>query len=260
MKKIKTLLMAALAIVTISSCSKNKSDITPPPAPEVTKKMMTTTFNGNISFHYSADGKLKQYISEKLWGTYRYELSYEPGKVTIDIYNTVTNQKAEIHVLTLNAKGHISSTAGTLFNSNGSPYKFTVENFLYDDSGKLIEINSPGSFTRKYFYDANGNNNKLEYYDKQNQLEDISYYTFSALPDKFPGHGMMSYDFYSLFLPARSKYLVSNLKGVDVTTNSTSFDENITYELDAQGYVLKGIVDETTPGSIDWNWSNTWDK
>lgn len=260
MKKIKAFLFGGLTILTIASCSKNDSPVTPAPVPGITKKLLTSSINGNISYEYNPDGRPKQFIWERPWTTYRYEFAYEPGKVTVTSFEHATNNIIDKEVLTLNEKGHMTQSNFNQYDVNGNPFGLTTVNYTYNAKGLLETATGPTSFTAKYYYDEEGNNTKYEYYDGAGQLIDVWFYSYNVKSDLYPAHSFLNSSWEGYFLPARSKKLVSGAKNINVINNSVIWDELISYELDAEGFVKKGIVDNLDPAKTDWSWTQSWDK
>mgnify|MGYP001000851894 CR=1 FL=1 len=260
MKQIKNYLFAGLAMLTISSCSKKNTDVLPPATPEIKKTITASTFNGNTSFQFGPDGKPKQFIQEKAWASYRHDFIYEPGKVTVDIYDMATNKKLENFQVTVNDKGLMIQSIYTQYDINGNPILSNTKSFSYTAKGLLETVTSPSSFSQKYFYDAEGNNTKSEFYNGGGQLVDYTEYSYSDKLDKYPAHSIRQFTWEGFFLPALSKRLVSHMKKMNAVTNAISFEYEMNYELDPAGYVKKGMVDDLDPAATDWNWTCTWDK
>ncbi|HRE37878.1 MAG TPA: hypothetical protein PK977_02660 [Chitinophagaceae bacterium] len=260
MIQIKNYLFAGLAIFTISSCSKNNTDVIPPVTQELKKTIKTSTINGNISFEFGPEGKPKQFIVERPWGSYRYDFIYEPAKATINVFNIATNQKEETYQASLNDKGHITQLIFDQYDNNGNPTATATTSYSYNAKGLLEMTTSPSSFSKKYYYDTEGNNIKTEYYNGSGQLINYTENDYSDKLDKCPAHNINQFTWQGFFLPALSKKLLNHKKQINAGTNTINFEIGITYELDAEGFVKKGMVDDLNPAGTDWSWTFTFDK
>ena len=243
------------------SCSKKNSDLPAPPPPAVTKKIMTTTlFSNGASFEYSPDGSLKKIVDQRNWGTYRWEFSYQPGKVMVTLYDDASNKKLEYDEFTLNVKGFAEKKEGNQFDNSEVPYDFKTTYYYYNAQGQLEKQESPASYKYLYYY-ANGNLIKSEYYNGANVLEDYITYEYSNLADRHPEMGAVSWSWINRFLPSKCNKLASKMKSFDVILNKVAWENEYTYELDTDGFVLKGTYkDISQPGNPSYFWVNTWDK
>lgn len=151
MKKIKTLLAAAL-LLAVASCSKSKNDFQGP-SPTVNKKFMQSVYTGTDgsveteSATYDAQGRLASYISDD----YSYLFSYESPKLL-----KITRKKQ--------SDGIINQERTCTLNDDGAIIKM-VYTSLPDDQV---------TYTYECGYDANGYLNKVKGYTPSgNGFEEI---------------------------------------------------------------------------------------
>ena len=260
MKKNLTFTILAISLL-LFSCSKKNSDLPAPPPPTVTKKMMTTTRFGNgASFEYNPDGSLKKIMDQRNWGTGRWEFLYQPGKAMVTLYDDATNKKLEYYEFTLNVKGFAEKKEGNQFDNSGVPNGFNTTYYYYNAQGQLEKQESPASYKYLYYY-ANGNVIKSEYYNGADVLQDYTTFEYTNLADKYPKVGAVSWTWVNHFLPSYCTKLASKIKGFDALLNEVNRDDEYIYELDTDGFVLKGTFkDISQPGNPSYSWMNTWDK
>lgn len=249
------------ASMLLFSCKKESVAPPLPPVPQPAGKQIVTSSSGNMSakYEYYADGKVKQVLNFRPWGNYTNKYTYQAGKVLMDVYND-NGKKTEMYEMFLNAKGFMEKIVYTAFDNSGNPAGTSTSNLFYNAAGLLESYVTLNGGSSKYYYNNDRNLIKNEYYDNNQQLASVTTYGYGQLDDKFPVVSYLTGNDYSWFCPPLSTKLVTQIKRTDLMLNKVVNDVAISYQLDADGYVLKGMVDELLPGTIDWTFENTFDK
>jgi hypothetical protein len=248
MKKIFSLAAIALAFFA-TSCSKDKNENTGSVSTE--KKLKHTTLNEDRTFTYNADGTLKE---ANIPNGYKEVLIYEPGKVIIE--SRSNGALIATFEFTLTNGKPIKGTWSNL-NDMGQPTDITVYLYEYNAKGLLKRVTYENSDYEEYEYDVNDDLIRLTYVN-QGIADGKIEFTYGNQEDRFPQYSVIKPSTENFLFPALSKHLPVSRKEINLPQNNTTHHLTYTYELDAQGYVVKGNAASQTPNSSGYSWTNTY--
>lgn len=251
MKKNSFILFLAACFL-LGSCKKETFN-EPVTGHVVSKKLLQSSMYGNTVLSYNADGTLKKIDVTTASYVYRKEFSYAPGKVSYMTWiGSLKDQVGEYTIV----NGKATAYVWTYFAANGDPIATYNESFVYNANG-LLEKRTYGNGDYTTFnYDSKGNL-ILSTAFTQGQASSKIEYTYTNQPDRFPAYGFFYTWGEGFVLPPMSKFLPVTQKKTDLVTAQVSYEGTLNYDLDADGYVLKGNWHSISGGYADWEWTNT---
>ncbi|HEX2629134.1 MAG TPA: hypothetical protein VHM26_08985 [Chitinophagaceae bacterium] len=243
---------ALIASLFIVSCKKDKNNVGNPSSPSVQKKLKETTYDENWKFSYLDNGSLKEM---SLSNDYKQTFIHSANSVQVMSFS---NGK-------INAKGVFTLSNGkpvklgwTNFNANGQPINTTFETFEYNAKGLLQKRVYPFNSFETYEYDGNDNVIRITHHDDQGVANYKTEITYGNQKDLFPQYGYLSSNSFGFIFPPLSKYLPTSKIETDIANNYISYHSLVSYELDADGYVIKGHAISQVPNVSDAHWTNTY--
>lgn len=248
MKKIFSLAAIALALFA-ASCSKDKNDNGGPTSTE--KKIKHTTLNEDRTFTYNADGTLKEASSP---GGYKRVVSYEPGKAVVE---SLGNGKVLSKFEFILTNGRPTKGTWINFNDQGQPTDVIVYLYDYNAKGLLKRMTYANNDYEEYEYDANDDLIRITYVNQGMEDSKVEF-MYGNQEDRFPQYGVLKQSVESFLFPALSKHLPVSRKRINLPQNNTTNHLTYTYELDAEGYVVKGTATSQMPNSPGYNWVNSY--
>lgn len=237
-------------MLVLSGWNNNRSE---EPAKRTWKKLVQTNLKGNQSITYHKDGMPATISWTQCGSEYKKTFNYEPGKIS---YIVLTDgAKTEKGVFTIEA-GQVSRLDWNRFSNNGTITATNQETFQYNEKGLLVKHQFNNSRS-EYAYDEKDNLITVSHYNEAGKPTTIVEYTYTSIADQHPGFGFFTADGSGFFLPGFSKNLPASRKVTRANNGEVTQKGVFKYELDADGYVLKGKWDAVSVGDADFEWLNS---
>jgi YD repeat-containing protein len=236
MKFYSTLAAAALLLVGASSCKKNNDDLPVQPETVNQKRLVKTNMHGGeFLASYNADGSIKEFTIpvENIKTTFAYN-----GNVV-----TQTRFKDNIKLwefIIVLANGKVFKSSNTSFDNQGNVNSSFTAQYFYNASGQLEKEDYSTGLRHEYEYDANGNMKACRTYQGADYNYREEYEYFLDKKEKWMSFNLMNGLGWGAFHPPFSKNLRKRKVFIDMQTQQVTYDLSYTYELDQDGYVLKG--------------------
>lgn len=257
------IIFASLCIAALSSCKKSAHENNEPAevrTSEITgKTLVFTTADGQITIEYTADKKISSMYKIKADGTeQKSTFTHETGKSSYILMEKVNNDwvKKVTGIFTM-VNGRATNYEVNIFYANGNLQNTRHEEFTYDNKGYLQKRKFDNNHYLIYHYDNNGNAIKLVNHAPDGTPIDATEYTYGNIPDKFHQLNFRTTLAEGFFLPAISKSLPVTQRGVSIASGIENYFYTFTYQTDADGYVIKGIVTNPSAGAST-EWVNTY--
>ena len=253
-KSISFIVFASLLL--LASCQKDAVENPGGGSGAPLKKLVQTTVSGNMSLVYNADGTLKQTTKVTQGYTYVKNFDYAPGKVS---YITLQGgKKLETGEYTM-VNGKAVSVSLTYYDAYEDPYLTRTKTFQYNIKGLLEKVTYYDGSYSIFIYDANSNLTERTYYNNQGQGLNKSEFFYGSQKDLSPRFGFFEFSGESFLTSPYATYLPVKWKETDLLTAQVTYEDVMQYELDAQGYVLKGKTHVITGPYNDWEWTNSFE-
>lgn len=232
------------------SCKKEKISNPAPGPASVQKKLVQTTFDESWYFQYNPDGTLKEM---SLQNDYKIQMSYSPGKAQLTIMSQGKKSTDGMYTLSNNRPVKYEWTT---FNNNGQPTGSYLEQYEYNAKGLLVKmIYSDNSYV-EHVYDAGDNLVLVNHFNQLGVQYGKTEYTYGNQKDLFPQFSYLSSRRIGFLFPAMSRMLPVSEKQTGLPGGDVTYHGNISYELDAEGYVVKGKLNPLLPGNSGFEWTN----
>lgn len=229
----KTFLLISIAFVIVTGCKKNKTS----PNNEPVHRIKTLTPNGGAvnNYEYDSEGRISK-ITE---GSWRWEYIYSDHLVAENVYNSSGLQTTNHHELNnqgLNIKTTLVLPASSMY--------FT---YTYNSSKMMTleEIHTGSSVTRVNYY-YTGKRLDSTRTMTGGVLDRRSLYEYSDTSNTI-GSQHSGFQFFGYEGPKAKRkltYYYYNAAGVLLNTQIN----NYTYELDAQGRIIREMMNSTPAG------------
>jgi hypothetical protein len=255
MKFYSTLLIGSLLAFTAVSCNKNKNDIPAPAQPALNEKLLVQTdYDEEIKISYNADRTVKEYVQDENGLIFKTTFTYAAGTVTeVQYYN---NKKTSERILSMQ-NGRIAKYAGHQFDDNGNVTLTLNVQYTYDGNGKLKQRVQDDGYTTEYIYGQDGNlAEELQYWNGVLHYK-TKYEYYADLEEKLTSFNVMHEDGWGGFLPQFSNKLIKRKTFTNIPQQYVGYDGVYTYELDADGYVIKGKSVNVVNNGV-WQWTNVY--
>ena len=249
MRKIFSLAALALSLFMVS-CKKDKNDAGNPSP--VKKQLKETTYDEHWTFSYHDDGSLKEM---SLSNNYSQKFIYSANSVEVLCFSS--GKLSTKGVFTL-SNGKPVKLNYTNFNSMGQPINSYVELFEYNGKGLLQKKVYASNNFETYEYDGNDNLIRITHHDDMGIATGKTEYAYGNQKDMFPQYGYLNSSNYGFLFPSFSKYLPVSRIDTDLPSNDITFHTLVSYELDADGYVIKGHAISQVANVSDTHWTNTY--
>ncbi|HEX2628860.1 MAG TPA: hypothetical protein VHM26_07610 [Chitinophagaceae bacterium] len=247
MKKIFSLTLLAVVLFA-ASCSKDKNDNGGPG----TKRLKSTTLDENWSFAYNNDGTLKEITGPS---GFKETLTYETGKITVKTFwNDINTAKAEWTI----TNGKPVHVVRSYFDNMGQPSGGNFVDYEFNPKGLLGKVSYDYGGYDEYEYDSNDNLIRITSYNDQGIATFKSEYGYGTQVDRFPQYSVLRSDTEGFFFPPLSKHLPVSKKEIPLPANTVNFEMTYNYELDADGYVIKGTGTSLNPNYSGYSWVNAY--
>ncbi len=245
------------SIGALCACKKNNTDPSTAQAKVKTNDRLllksAQTYQ-TYEFQYNSDRTVKSYS----WGNgfYNIDFNYPQNKL---VYTLTGSGKKMCYAEYVLSGGIAQKFTATYYDANGNITDNYVSDYTYNSKGQMIKEvyskNGAGMGYTTYTYNTEGDLVSLIYTDANGNLvhkHEYEYYT--SLADKSFSFGQFSGNCQGSVFPNKANHLI--LKDI-MTDNSGTKVYTYTYTLDAQGYVLTGIVKDGF-GTETESWTNNW--
>jgi YD repeat-containing protein len=250
MKKIFSLAILGLSLFVVS-CKKDKNDIGGPSSTQ--KKLKETTYDENWKFSYNQNGSVKEMALPAY--NYKQLFSYTAGSV--EIQSTTNGKMTSKGIYTL-SNGKPVKLDRTNYDAMGQPTNSYTELFEYNAKGLLKKKTYPAGNFEMYEYDGNDNLIRITHHNEQGIAGYKTEYTYGNQKDLFPQYGYLNSTVEGNIFPPFAKYLPVSKIETDLSTNDIAYHTLVSYELDADGYVIKGHAISQMANYSDTHWTNTY--
>jgi len=245
MQHFKTLLTAFVIVFTIARCKKEK--ITEPvPAPFVSGKLLKQIdilySNGNTYFY-----KFNYDVQKRVIGSESKEdiitQSYPDGKIEVTEFRKSLNRIVGQTTANIGSTGKVYKQTGE-YNYNGTPFN-SITDVEYDNSGypvSVVETRNDGSIAKYEYTIQNGNIIKIKHSFNGAEVYTDSFEYYADKSDKI---NIVNVYFSTYWVQNEfGKKSVNMIKSRKTTYPGTSSVNTLdySYEIDAQGYIIKANV------------------
>ena len=258
MKRIRVILLIASGFFFLVSCSKEKLSPTPQPEPAPVaneKLLISSNRHYNKTMEYYPDRKIKKCGFSSGGNQYLIEFTY--GANTATAKSFINTKIVEMRVYQLNEKGHMTSEVFTIYDNNGSMTDQRTAQYFYNAAGQLVkETYSVGGRT-DFIYDSKGNLKEQHFFDNNGEYGYHTYEYYEDKPAKYMSYGQFNSYGIGTLRPLLSKNLIKRQLIIDLPSQEITFDGTYTYELDADGFEIKGKYVNAING-LSHEWINVY--
>jgi hypothetical protein len=218
----------------------------------VTKKLLKTSLRNEQSVILDQDGRPKSITWSAGGSIYIRSFTYAPGKIVYVVrVDGKKKEEGEYHLTGI--KVHMLEWRS--FDDRGDTTARNMESFEYNQVGLLSKHRFNRAWS-EYSYDDHKNLVRTAHYNAAGKPTTVVDYTYTSTKDLFPRLNYFNQDGSGFFLPAFAVYLPASKKVTKVSTNEVTLRGEFDYELDTDGYVVKGKWDALSAGDADHTWTN----